>query len=63
MNYFQRNINNHVKKYSNNKISNSLQVDNVKNRYYLKIKNPQKSIHNNYSLPKINEINCHHKRV
>ena len=34
MNYFQRNINNHVKKYSNNKISNSLQVDNVKNRYY-----------------------------
>ena len=53
MNYFQRNINNHVKKYSNNKISNSLQVDNVKNRYYLKIKNPQKSIHNNYSLPKI----------
>ena len=42
-----------MRNYSNHKMGNSLQIDNVKNRYYLKIKNPQKSIHNNYSLPKI----------
>ena len=53
MNFFQKNINKQLKNYSNHKMENSLQIDNVKNRYYLKIKNPQKSIHNNYSLPKI----------
>ena len=53
MNFFQKNINKQLKNLSNHKMGNSLQIDNVKNRYYLKIKNPQKSIHNNYSLPKI----------
>ena len=53
MNFFKKNINKQLKNYSNHKMGNSLQIDNVKNRYYLKIKNPQKSIHSNYSLPKI----------
>ena len=52
-NYFQRNINNNITNNSNHKSENSLFVDNIRNRYYLKINNTHKDTQHSYSLPKI----------
>ena len=54
-NYFQRNINNNNLKNnnSNHKSENSLLVDNIKHRYYLKINSTHNDVQNSYSLPKI----------
>ena len=54
VNYFQRNINNNnIKNNSNHKSENSLLVENIQHRYYLKINNTHNDVQNSYSLPKI----------
>ena len=55
MNYFQRNINNNLKKLSNFTNDNSSIIDNRKAKYYLKINNEHhvNNNQNSYSLPKI----------
>jgi len=54
VNYFQRNINNNnIKNNSNHKSENSLLVENIQHRYYLKINNKHNDVQNSYSLPKI----------
>ena len=55
VNHFQRNTNNNLKNYSNSnhKSENSLLLDNIKNKYYLKINNTHNGAQNSYSLPKI----------
>lgn len=53
MNYFHRNINNIMKNNSKNINENSVLMENIKNRYYLKMNTTHNDAQYSYSLPKI----------